>query len=207
MNTEQLCFGQRLDEELGVLEPWYVNTAVDKIKTWDLHDKIIMEWGMGNSTKWWAIKSKLVLGVDHNYEWFTEVSNDLNANGLIAKANIAYIQTHEGDNSTQRDKYVKYFEENNKIITEQYPQFKPVEKIDIAIVDGIHRYECAEYAVKVLKPEILIVDNHQQDYIFICPKLDELLEGVRMERYIQPNHTEHEGRPWATAIFYLNEKA
>lgn len=207
MNTEQLCFGQRYDSELGILEPWYTNPAMDRIKQLDLSDKIVMEWGMGSSTKWWAIKSKLVLGVDHNYEWFEKVSNDLNANGLMEKCNIAYIQTHEGDISEQRNKYVSHFEINNNIIKENYPEFEPVSKINIAVVDGIHRYECAEYAVKVLKPEILIIDNHQQDYVFMCPKLDELLEGVRMERYIQPDHTDHEGNPWATAIFYLNEKA
>ncbi|RYS09911.1 hypothetical protein, partial [Staphylococcus pseudintermedius] len=98
------------------------------------------------------------------------------------------------------------YEVNNKIIKENYPEFEPVSKINIAVVDGIHRYECAEYAVKVLKPEILIVDNHQQDYVFMCPSLDVLLEGVRMERFIQPDHENHEGNPWATAIFYLNEK-
>lgn len=207
MNTDTLCFGQRYDEELGILEPWYTNPAMDVIKTWDLKDKIIMEWGMGASTIWWAKRAKLVLGVDHNYEWFTEVSNDLNANGLITKANIAYIQTHEGDNSTQRDKYVKHFEENNKIITEQYPQFKPVEKIDIAIVDGIHRYECAEYAVKVLKPEILIIDNWQQAFIFMCPAAVDLLKDYRCEIFTQENHEDHDGvNKWKTGIWYLKEK-
>ncbi len=206
MNTEQLCFGQRYDEELGILEPWYTNPAMDVIKTWDLSDKIVMEWGMGSSTKWWAKKAKLVLGVDHNYEWFEKVSNDLYTNGLIGKVNISYIKTHEGDNSEQRDNYIEHWRKINELIIEG-TEFNPVPHPNICIVDGIHRYECAEYAVKVLKPEILIIDNHQQDYVFMCPALDELLKGVKMERFIQPNHTDHSGNPWATAIFYLNEKA
>lgn len=205
MNTE-LCFGQRYDTELGILEPWYTNPAMDKIKTWDLSDKIIMEWGMGSSTKWWAIKAKLVLGVDHNLEWYNHVEQDLQANGLSEKVNIGCVQTFEGDNSEQRDNYVEHWRIINELII-QNTEFKPVLKVDIAIVDGIHRYECAEYAVKALKPEILIIDNHQQDYVFMCPSLDVLLEGVKMERFIQPDHTDHSGNPWATAIFYLNEKA
>lgn len=204
--NEELCFGQKIDESLGILFPWYSHGVLDVISKWDLSDKIIMEWGMGASTLWWAKKSKLVLGVDHNLEWYHKVSSDLKANGLDEKANIGCVQTHEGDTSEQRDIYIKHYEINNKIITDNFPDFKLVEKINIAVVDGIHRYECAEYAVRVLKPEILIIDNHQQDYVFICPKLDELLEGVRMERFIQPDHENHEGRPWATAIFYLNEK-
>jgi hypothetical protein len=165
-----------------------------------------MEWGMGASTKWWAMKSKLVLGVDHNKGWYDFVEQDLINNGLIEKVNIAYIGTHEGDHSIHRTHYIEHWRKVNEIIEEKFPDFKPIPKVDICIVDGIHRYECAEYAVKVLKPEILIVDNHQQDFVFICPKLDELLEGVRMERFIQEDHQNHEGRPWATAIFYLNEK-
>jgi len=195
MNTE-LCFGQRIDPELGILEPWYTNPAMDRIKQMDLSGKVVVEWGGGASTVWWRKKSKLVFTVDHNKEWADWISQELEKNGLLGrgemKGEVKYIPTHEGDHSGTQDEYVKHIY-----------GFSP----DICIVDGIHRYECAEYAVKVLKPEILIVDNHNQDYVFMCPKLDELLEGVKMERFIQPDHRDHSGNPWATAIFYLNEKA
>jgi len=193
MNTE-LCFGQRIDPELGILEPWYTNPAMDKIKTWDLSDKIVVEYGGGASTLWWCKKAKYVYTVDHNGEWWVSIGQMLLSNGVEGKSTNMYVQTHEGDNTDERDRYVK-------------PVFLNDVKPNIVIVDGVHRYECAEYAVKVLKPEILIIDNHQQDYVFMCPSLDVLLEGVRMERFIQPDHTDHSGNPWATAIFYLNEKA
>ena len=183
----ELCFGQRYDEELGILEPWYTNPCMDKIKTWDLSGKVIVEWGGGASTIWWAKKAKEVYSVDHNYEWAEFVATRKSEN-----VKSYFVDTHEGDQSDKRDMYVKN------------PLF-PLNP-NICIVDGIHRYECAEHAVKFLKPEMLIIDNHQQDYVFICPALDELLKGVKMERFIQPNHTEHSGKPWATAIFYLNEK-
>ena len=192
MNTDNLCFGQKYDESLGILFPWYSHGVLEVISKWDLSDKIVMEWGGGASTVWWAEKAIHVYSVDHSEEWLQKISESLSLRNISNKCEVLFIDTHEGDHTNNRDNYVK-----------SYPYIKP----NICIVDGIHRYECAEYAVKVLKPEILIVDNHQQDYVFICPKLDELLEGVRMERFIQPDHTNHEGRPWATAIFYLNEKA
>lgn len=194
MNTD-LCFGQRIDPEFGILEPWYVNDCVDRIKEMDLSDKVVMEWGGGGSTIWWAMKAKYVYSVDHNLEWYHKTKTLLESNGLIGKCTIGCFNTHEGDQSFTAYAYI------NAINTSEY--LKP----NICIVDGIHRYECAENAVKNLKPDILIIDNHQQDYVFMCPKLDELLEGVRMERFIQPDHTDHSGNPWATAIFYLNEKA
>lgn len=187
----ELCFGQRIDPELGILEPWYVNACVDKIKTWDLSDKIVFEWGSGGSSMWWAMKAKELYSVDHNYDWYQFVTNELKRVINADNWKIVYVDTHEGDQSASRDSYIASFPQT------VHP--------NICIVDGVHRYECAEYAVKVLKPEILIIDNHNQDYVFICPALDILLEGVVMERFIQPDHTNHEGRPWATAIFYLNK--
>ncbi len=189
----ELCFGQKIDPELGVLFPWYTHGALDRINFMDLSNKVVFEYGGGASTIWWAIKAKKVIGVDHNQEWFYKTDAELCARGVEMKTRLYWVNTHEGDTKETRDLYVSCH--------------NATEKPDIVIVDGVHRYECAEYAVKVLKPEILIIDNHQQDYVFICPSLDILLEGVRMERFIQPDHKEHDGRPWATAIFYLNEKS
>lgn len=188
----ELCFGQRYDSELGILEPWYTNPAMDRVKQMDLSDKIVFEYGLGASTIWWAKKAKMVVGVDHSTDWLMKVDLELCDRGIETKTRLYSVDTHEGDSSATRDLYVTIHNAE--------------EKPNIVIVDGVHRYECAEYAVKVLKPEILIIDNHQQDYVFLCPSLDVLLEGVRMERFIQPNHTDHSGNPWATAIFYLNEK-
>lgn len=188
----ELCFGQRYDSELGILEPWYTNPAMDRIKQMDLSEKVVLEWGGGASTLWWATKAAKVYSVDHNMEWFSISEGMLNEKGLQYKVVNCFVPTHEGDQTEHRDFYVG-------LVT--------ADKIDICIVDGVHRYECAEYAVKHLKPEILIIDNHQQDYVFMCPSLDVLLEGVKMERFIQEDHKDHSGNPWATAIFYLNEKA
>lgn len=185
----ELCFGQRIDPQLGILEPWYVNACVDRIKEMDLSDKSVMEWGSGASTLWWARRAMEVYSVDHNAEWAAKTANELIDSGLSHKGAVQLVQTHEGDQSEMRDKYVEQF---------PFPHI-----FDICIVDGIHRYECAEYAVMFLKPRILIIDNHQQDYVFMCPSLDVLLDGVKMERFVQPDHTNHEGNPWATAIFYL----
>lgn len=185
----ELCFGQRIDPELGILEPWYTNPAMDRIKKWPLHNQVdvVMEWGGGASTLWWAKKVKSVYSVDHSADWVMKVC-DMFSDNKIDNAVIKYVPTYEGDQSSTRDEYVH-----------QYKNIKPT----ICIVDGVHRYECAEAAVKYYKPTVLIIDNHQQDYVFMCPALDELLKGVKMERFIQPNHTDHSGNPWATAIFYL----
>jgi hypothetical protein len=188
----ELCFGQKIDPELGILFPWYTHGALDRIKSMDLSNKVVCEYGGGASTIWWANRAKAVYAVDHNIEWEYKVNDMIVTGGLTTKANVTFVPTREGDQGRLRDEYIGAFD-----------GIKP----NIVVIDGVHRYECAEYAVYVLKPEMLIIDNHQQDYVFLCPSLDVLLAGVRMERFVQENHTEHEGRPWATAIFYLNEKS
>lgn len=176
-----LCFGQRIDPQLGILQAWYTHGALDRICRMDVSDKVVCEYGAGHSTVWWSKKAKQVYAVDHSKDWAN------NINKIIGSEVVKYVDTNEGNTLTRTD-YVNAFD---GVVA------------DIVIVDGIHRYECAEHAVKVLKPEILIIDNHQQDYVFICPALDELLKDYRMERYVQQDHKDHNGRPWATAIFFL----
>lgn len=188
INQDNLCFGQRVDPELGILEPWYTNPAMDVIKKWDLSGKTVLEYGGGASTIWWSKRVARVLTIDHNQDWYNFMLSELDGGDYYVPA---LINTHEGDQSEARDWYVEARRTRDW-------------KFDIVVVDGIHRYECAKYAVEALKPKIIIIDNHQQDYVFMCPALDELMKGVRMERYIQPDHTDHSGNPWATAIFYLD---
>ena len=137
MITQELCFGQRFDKELGCIEPWYVNACVDRIKEMQLYDKVVMEWGGGRSSLWWARKAKMLYSVDHNEEWFNHTQELLKWHGLGKdKVILTYQPTHEGDQSPCRDLYVQgYF----------------LAKPDICIVDGVHRYECAEYAVNHFK--------------------------------------------------------
>lgn len=192
--NEQLCFGQKIDPELGVLFPWYTHGALDVIKGWDLKDKIVLEYGCGDSTIWWGLRAFLIYSSEHNYEWANKIRDKFIQHGLDdGRTKLFLVDTHEGDQTVGRKNYIHQFD--------RFLDRRP----NIVIVDGIHRYECIEHAFKTLKPEILIVDNWQQDYVFICPAADELLKDVKREIYTQPDHTNHEGCPWATAIFYLNE--
>jgi hypothetical protein len=184
-----LLFGQRIDETCGLLEPWLTNPAMDEIKSWDLSDKVVMEYGSGSSTVWWAEKAKLIYAVDHNLEWFERVQRELDNLKLKQKAALLYVQTHEGDQSTERDKYVN--------------GFSAMTSPDIVVVDGVHRYECIVKALTFKRPLTLIIDNWQQDYIFICPSAAELLKEYKGQLFVQEDHTHHEGHPWTTGIWHL----
>jgi hypothetical protein len=82
--------------------------------------------------------------------------------------------------------------------------YNKIPKVDIAIVDGVHRYECIEYAVNILKPDILIVDNWMQSFVFMCPSAEEILKPYKKEIFEQANHLDNDGiNKWKTMIAYL----
>lgn len=178
---------QRFDPTNNLVEPWLTHPAMDVIKTWDLEDMNVLEWGSGLSTVWWADKCRYVYSIEADQKWFADVVHLKNEKGLDKKAEIHYRNVHEGD-QTKIDFY-----------TEVPKWYTP----DIVIVDGILRYECILKALTFLRPLTLIVDNWQQDYVFICPAAEEALKDFEKKVYIQPDHKDHEGRPWATAIFQI----
>ncbi len=182
-----LSFGQRFDPTNNLVEPWLVNSAMDAIKTWDLADKLVLEWGAGLSTLWWADKCKYVFSIEANQQWFADIVARKNELGLQSKVEIHYRNVHEGD-QTKIDFY-----------TEVPAWYTP----DIVVVDGILRYECILKALTLLRPLTLIVDNWQQDYVFICPAAEEALRSFTGNIYLQEDHKDHDGHPWQTGIWTI----
>lgn len=178
---------QRFDPTNNLVEPWFTHPALDVIKTWDLSNKLVLEWGAGLSTLWWADRCKYVMAIEADPTWFADVIRLKNEHGFQSKAEVHFRNVHEGD-QTKIDFY-----------TEVPAWFQP----NIVVVDGVLRYECILKALTLPRPLMLIVDNWQQDYVFICPAAEEALKGFTGNVYIQSDHIDHSGRPWATAIFNI----
>ncbi len=187
IDQSNLCFGQLIDHEFNILYPWYTHGALDRIKVMDFSDKKILEFGGGSSTLWWASRAKEVYTIDTNPEWTQNTIDSLNQMGLSHKATVELRQTNEGDQS-RAEAYTKIPD-----------GFEP----DVLIVDGILRYECMQKALTLKRSLLLIVDNFMQDWIFDCPAAEELMKPYQGEIYPQPDHTDHDGKCWKTAIWFL----
>lgn len=179
---------QIIDPSNNLVYPWLTHPALEVIKTLDLANELVLEWGAGLSTLWWADKCKYVMSIEADQKWFSEIVRLKNEKGLDHKVELHYRNVHEGD-QTKIDFY-----------TEVPKWYTP----DIVIVDGVLRYECILKALTLLRPLILIVDNWQQDRIFICPAAEKALAGFTGNVYVQPDHKDHEGRPWATGIWKID---
>jgi hypothetical protein len=114
--------------------PWYSYPAIEYIKQLDFSDKIVFEYGSGNSTIFWAPRCKKLVSVEDNQQWYNKVKAKL-------ADNVEYTLFNE------KEKYI------NSI--DNYAG-----KFDIVIIDGSHRYECSAKALQNLKDDgFIILDN------------------------------------------------
>lgn len=189
--TNELCFGQKIDESLGVLFPWYTHGCLGVISKWDLSDKVILEYGGGSSSLWWHRKAKEVWTIETKEEWLKMIDNELmGCHGRFGTLKLFHREINEGDQS-RVDEYLKIPE-----------GCKP----NIIVADGIFRTEVCELAVEYFKNNgggILIANNFDQDYIWISPRAIAAVEPFEKEIYLQENHTDHSGKPWKTLIAYI----
>jgi len=183
-----LCDFQIFDPTNNLVFPWLTHPALEVIKSWDLADKLVLEWGAGLSTLWWADKCKYVYSIETNQQWFADIVARKNELGLQSKAEIHYRNVHEGD-QTKIDFY-----------TEVPAWYQP----NIVVVDGILRNECLIKGIEILSKNnggIIIADNIFQDYVWLSPASLEIIAPYNPILYEQPDHANHEGNKWKTAIF------
>jgi len=189
MNTSELVEWQRIDLTCGLVEPWLTHPFMDMVKHWDLATTTVLETGGGRSTAWWRHHCRWVDTIEANSEWGTQIAEDCNNYGLH-NGRLLCETIPDGT----EDGMKKYF------------SLIPTDKqYDIVIVDGIYRTEMLEWAVKHLRGRggVVIADNYQQDYVWISPKAEEIMKSYLIYRFVQPDHTNHEGRPWNTSYWIV----
>lgn len=118
----------------GVKIPWYTYPAIEFLNNIDFSQKVVFEYGSGNSSVYWASKAKAVFSVEHDKEWYEELNKNLAKNQKISLC--------ESENS--------YLKAINNISG----------KIDVIVIDGIYREKCAKLVKENISERgIVILDN------------------------------------------------
>jgi hypothetical protein len=187
MPISGLSGGQQLDSLTGEIQPWYTPGALDEIREWDLKGKVVLEWGAGASTLWWAKRCRHVFAIETAPEWCEWVSAQVAAQGL---KNITVVY---------------------RPVTPRTELFAPYTDIpegcspDIVVIDGIQRLACLKKALLLTRPFTIIFDNWQQENAFISPEAEAL-----MKRFVGASYPEvspwYEKHPWQTAIWHLKDE-
>jgi hypothetical protein len=188
MDTNELVEWQIRDTD-GLVMPWWTHPFLAELQTWDNKDKNWLEFGGGRSTAWLRKQAKWVDTIEASTEWANQAKIDCDSNAL---QNGRMIAKDLPDGIQERK-------------SEFFDLIPTDKQYDIISVDGIWRYECLEWALNHLKGRegIIIADNWHQDFVWISPPAEKLMEDYKINVYIQPNHTNHEGNPWKTVYWKI----
>jgi len=114
--------------------PWYTYPAIAYLEQIDTKEKRIFEWGSGNSSIWWARKSKEVVSAEDDKVWFEK-----NLNNLLGNQQLLLFE--------EESNYVSAIAGEDKVY-------------DIIIIDGNYRFKCAQQAISQLSNNgMIILDN------------------------------------------------
>ena len=121
--------------------PWYSYSLIDFLYPKDFTERNILEFGAGQSTFWWAKRSKKVVSFEGDLGWYNKLKQCRPANVDLHLVSIASPQQCVEDILT-------IFEEK------KYGAF------DIVALDGLWRFELCRIAKDILTPDgIIIADN------------------------------------------------
>ncbi|WP_254563464.1 class I SAM-dependent methyltransferase [Oscillatoria sp. HE19RPO] len=120
--------------------PWMTYPAIAFLEKRIKPEMTVFEYGSGNSTLWWAERVKFVISCEHNRQWYEQVKKDIPEN-----VELHYVELKKGGEYCE--KIIKYSG-----------------KLDLVVIDGRDRVNCARNSLKALKNEgVIIWDNSDRD--------------------------------------------
>jgi predicted O-methyltransferase YrrM len=144
----------------GAPIPWYTYPAIDFLAQRDFADKDVLEFGGGQSTRWWAAKGRTVLTFEEDGAWYESLRAAMAPNVALHHAPI--------DFGTRAIDHVRAIIADNA-----------AKRFDVVIIDGHLRRELVNLAFEVLAPGGAILLDNAEGYGFAdeirsrdCRKID-----------------------------------
>lgn len=189
MNTSALVEWQIRSPKNGMVMCWWTHPILELIETWDWKNKTMLETGSGRGSAWLRERCLWVDSIEADLQWAAQVEDDCQCFGL-RNGRVFAAQLPDGVQERKQE----YFD-----------LIPPDVRYDIISVDGIWRYEMLQWALDHFKGRggLLIADNWQQDFVWISPPAEELMKPYKINKFVQSNHTNHEGRPWQTVYWEI----
>ena len=114
-------------------EPWLTADSVRILDGWISQNDKILEFGSGQSTTWFTTKSKHVISIEHDKDWYQKTKNIPGAKVILCKT---------------KDKHLSILKKIKN------------DSIDACLVDGQWRRDCLLEVFSKIKPGgIIILDN------------------------------------------------
>ena len=122
--------------------PWWTLPSIEWLGSVLSPTDKVFEFGCGHSTLWLARRVMSVTAVEHNEAWHKRISSDLPANATVRhQNNFGNGGVKSGD---QTSPYVRELEGRD---------------VNVVIVDGMARTQCAALASETIRDGLIVLDN------------------------------------------------
>ena len=127
--------------------PWYTYQSIEFLHHRPYADKVVLEFGGGQSTLWWAKRARHVVTFEGDREW----------HALLAARVPENVDLHriDADNGAACVRAV-----------ESILQSKPCQTFDVVVIDGLYRTELVEVARRVVANTGIIICDNAEGYGF-----------------------------------------
>lgn len=126
--------------------PWYTYPCIDFLSFRNFDQRTVLEFGGGQSTLWWAKRSKRVITFEGDREWYLHLKAIVPANVELhlVTAETAPICASQVTQILQQEPYC----------------------YDVIIIDGLFRFEMIEIACRFRSDEGVIICDDSEGYGF-----------------------------------------
>lgn len=158
----------------GEIIPWYTYPAIEYLRQLDFSKKRVFEYGCGYSSLWWAGRAGEIFSVEDDEHWYQTINQK-----KLPNQKIFFYK--------DKDAYISSIRNNGLF--------------DVIIIDGRHRYKCAQFAVEYLaKGGMVILDN--SDWFSRSSEFLRSLGFIQIDFFgLGPIL----GYAWATSVFLGSE--
>ncbi len=163
----------------GQALPWFTYPCIDFIATRDFSEANILEFGGGQSSKYWSDVAKSVITFETDDKWISNIRQITHHSSNISLI-LAPLET---------SKQVPYVERELEKLNK---------KFDVIIVDGMSRKEMFLIAMNYLTQEGIIICDNAEGYGFF-EQWKKFPDFLRVDFY---GHSPGVIHPHATSIFF-----
>lgn len=127
--------------------PWYTYPIIDFLKYRDYRSKVILEFGGGQSTLWWADRAKQVITCEGDRSWYEKILKTMPRN-----VNLNYVSMESAQVNVSQVRDVL--------------RVRSHDKFDVIVIDGLYREEMVKIALDVVAEDGIIICDNAEGYGF-----------------------------------------
>lgn len=139
------CFKMAAVSKDGEPIPWYTYPSIYFLKYRPYHGKVVLEFGGGQSTLFWAKRAKYVVTFEGDPEWYDRIKNTMPHNVDLQLVSV-------------KDRETNVREVRQALASKQFAQY------DVIVIDGLHREGMVDIAQNFLAADGIIICDNSDGY-------------------------------------------